>query len=133
MLAFTILRSIGSMMSSDKVPGHGRYDHRHWCSIEMRNETIALHAGFDMDPRHGRSRYRSTRLLRTGFDSAEHAAALFDLEAEGFRYSRISNPTNAILERRVAALEGGMEALSVSSGQTAIYYSVSNLTEPGQI
>jgi O-acetylhomoserine (thiol)-lyase len=48
------------------------------------------------------------------FDSADHGAALFNLEAEGFRYSRISNPTTAVLERRVAALEGGVEALCVS-------------------
>ena len=58
------------------------------------------------------------------FDSAEHGAALFNLEVEGFRYSRISNPTNAVLERRVAALEGGLEALSVASGQSATNYSV---------
>jgi O-acetylhomoserine (thiol)-lyase len=98
----------------------------------MRNETLALHAGFDMDPTTRAVAVPIYQTVAYGFDSAEHAAALFDLEAEGFRYSRISNPTNAILERRVAALEGGMEALSVSSGQTAIYYSVSNLTEPGQ-
>ena len=115
--AFTILRSIGSMMSSDRVPGHGRYDHRHWCSIEMRTETLALHAGFDMDPTTRAVAVPIYQTVAYGFDSAEHAAALFDLETEGFRYSRISNPTNAILERRVAALEGGMEALSVSSGQ----------------
>jgi O-acetylhomoserine (thiol)-lyase len=98
----------------------------------MRNETLALHAGFDMDPTTRAVAVPIYQTVAYGFDSAEHAAALFDLETEGFRYSRISNPTNAILERRVAALEGGMEALSVSSGQTAIYYAVSNLTEPGQ-
>src|SRR5205823_4866212 len=65
------------------------------------------------------------------FDSAEHGAALFNLEADGFRYSRISNPTNAVLERRVAALEGGVEAMCVSSGQAALNYAVLNVTELG--
>jgi O-acetylhomoserine (thiol)-lyase len=67
-----------------------------------------------------------------GFDNAEHGAALFNLETEGYRYSRISNPTNTVLECRVAALEGGLEALSVSTGQAALYYAVSNITEPGR-
>jgi O-acetylhomoserine (thiol)-lyase len=98
----------------------------------MRNETLALHAGFDMDPATRAVAVPIYQTVAYGFDSAEHAAALFDLEVEGFRYSRISNPTNAVLERRVAALEGGMEALCVSSGQTAIYYAVANLTEPGR-
>ena len=65
------------------------------------------------------------------FDSAEHAAALFDLETEGFRYSRISNPTTSVLEQRVAALEGGVASLCVSSGQTALYYALLNLVEIG--
>ncbi len=65
------------------------------------------------------------------FDSAEHAAALFNLEAEGFRYTRIQNPTTAVLERRVAALEGGLEAMCVSSGQAAVNYAVLNVTELG--
>ena len=65
------------------------------------------------------------------FDSADHAAALFNLEAEGFRYTRISNPTTAVLERRVAALEGGLEALCVASGQAAVNYAVQNVTELG--
>jgi len=65
------------------------------------------------------------------FDSADHAAALFNLEVEGFRYSRISNPTNAVLERRVAALEGGLEALCVSTVQAAINYAMLNLTGLG--
>src|SRR5207245_4292366 len=65
------------------------------------------------------------------FDSADHGAALFNLEVEGFRYSRISNPTTAVLERRVAALEGGIEALCVSSGQAALNYAVLNVSELG--
>ena len=65
------------------------------------------------------------------FDSADHGAALFNLEVEGHRYSRISNPTTAVLERRVAALEGGRGALCVSSGQAALNYAVLNLTGIG--
>jgi O-acetylhomoserine (thiol)-lyase len=65
------------------------------------------------------------------FDSAEHGAALFNLEVEGYRYTRISNPTNVVLERRVAELEGGLEALSVASGQAATNYAVINIAELG--
>jgi O-acetylhomoserine (thiol)-lyase len=66
------------------------------------------------------------------FDSAEHGAALFNLEVEGHRYGRISNPTTAVLEQRVAALEGGLEALCVSTGQAALHYAVLNLTGLGR-
>jgi O-acetylhomoserine (thiol)-lyase len=98
----------------------------------MRNETIALHAGFDMDPATRSVAVPIYQTVAYGFDSAEHGAALFNLEAEGHRYSRISNPTNTVLERRVAALEGGLEALAVSTGQAALYYAVSNVAEAGQ-
>jgi O-acetylhomoserine (thiol)-lyase len=98
----------------------------------MRNATLALHAGFDMDPATRAIAVPIYQTVAYGFDDAEHGAALFNLEVEGYRYSRISNPTNAVLERRVAALEGGLEALSVSTGQTAIYYAISNLAEPGR-
>jgi O-acetylhomoserine (thiol)-lyase len=94
----------------------------------MRNETLALHAGYDMDPATHALAVPIYQTVAYGFDSAEHAASLFNLEAEGHRYSRISNPTNAILEARVAALEAGVAALCVSTGQTAM----SNLTEPGR-
>jgi O-acetylhomoserine (thiol)-lyase len=97
----------------------------------MRSETIALHAGYDPDPT---TRAVSVPIYQTvayAFDSADHGAALFNLEADGYRYSRISNPTNVVLERRVAALEGGLDALSVSSGQAALHYAVLNLVESG--
>ncbi len=98
----------------------------------MRNETLAIHAGFNIDPA---TRSVSVPIYQTvafGFDDSEHAAALFNLEVEGHRYSRISNPTNAVLESRVAAMEGGLEALGVGSGQAALHYAVSNLMEPGR-
>jgi len=98
----------------------------------MRNETIALHSGYEVDPTTKAVAVPIYQTVAYAFDSAEHGAALFNLEVEGYRYSRISNPTNAVLERRVAALEGGLEALSVSSGQAALHYSVLNLTEVGR-
>jgi O-acetylhomoserine (thiol)-lyase len=97
----------------------------------MRRETQAIHSGYDVEPT---TRAVAVPIYQTAayeFDSAEHAAALFNLEAEGFRYSRISNPTTAVLERRVAALEGGVEALAVSSGQAALNYAVANVAELG--
>jgi O-acetylhomoserine (thiol)-lyase len=98
----------------------------------MHTETLALHAGFDMDPATRAVAVPIYQTVAYGFDDAEHGAALFNLEVEGHRYSRISNPTNAVLEKRVAALEGGLEALCVSTGQAALYYAISNLTEPGR-
>src|SRR5467141_5044458 len=97
----------------------------------MRSETIAIHSGYDVDPTTKAVAVPIYQTVAYAFDSAEHGAALFNLEVEGYRYSRISNPTNAVLERRVAALEGGLEALSVSSGQAALHYSVLALTSSG--
>ena len=75
----------------------------------MRRETIAIHGGYQVDPTTKAVAVPIYQTVAYAFDSAEHGAALFNLEAEGFRYSRIANPTNAVLERRVAALEGGLE------------------------
>jgi len=97
----------------------------------MRSETIAVHGGYDVDPTTRAVAVPIYQTVAYAFDSAEHGAALFNLEAEGYRYSRISNPTSAVLERRVAALEGGIEALCVSSGQAALNYSVLALTDNG--
>src|SRR3974390_1060621 len=97
----------------------------------MRRETIAIHAGYDVEPT---TRSVAVPIYQTAayeFDSAEHAAALFNLETDGFRYSRISNPTTAVLERRVAALEGGVGALAVATGQAALNYAVLNVTSMG--
>jgi O-acetylhomoserine (thiol)-lyase len=98
---------------------------------QMRSETIAIHAGYETDPTTKAVAVPIYQTVAYEFDSADHGAALFNLEVEGYRYSRISNPTNAVLERRVAALEGGVEALSVSTGQAALNYSVLNVTELG--
>ena len=98
----------------------------------MKNETIALHGGFDADPTTKAVAVPIYQTVAYSFDSAEHGAALFNLEAEGFRYTRIGNPTNAVLEQRVAMLEGGIDALSCSSGQTALYYAALNVAEAGR-
>ena len=97
----------------------------------MRRETIVLHGGYEIDPTTKAVAVPIYQTVAYGFDSADHAAALFNLEVEGFRYSRISNPTTAVLEARVAALEGGIEALAVSTGQAALNYAVLNVTELG--
>ena len=98
----------------------------------MRPETIALHAGYDCDPATKAVAVPIYQTVAYSFDSAAHGAALFDLEVEGFRYTRIGNPTSAVLEQRLAELEGGIDALCVSSGQSAMYYTVLNLVEPGR-
>jgi len=98
----------------------------------MRHETLAVHAGYDVEPTTKAVAVPIYQTVAYAFDSAEHGAALFNLEVPGFRYTRISNPTNEVLERRVAALEGGVEALSVASGQAALHYAALNLTEAGR-
>jgi O-acetylhomoserine (thiol)-lyase len=97
----------------------------------MKPETIAIHSGYEVDPTTKSVAVPIYQTVAYAFDSADHAAALFNLEAEGFRYTRIQNPTTAVLERRVAALEGGLEAMCVSSGQAAVNYAVLNVTELG--
>jgi O-acetylhomoserine (thiol)-lyase len=97
----------------------------------MKLETLAIHAGYEGDPTTKAVAVPIYQTIAFEFDSAEHGAALFNLEVQGNIYTRIGNPTNAVLEKRVAALEGGLEALSVSSGMAAIHYAVVNITELG--
>jgi O-acetylhomoserine (thiol)-lyase len=97
----------------------------------MHAETIAIHHGFDADPATKAVAVPIYQTASYTFDSADHGAALFNLEADGYRYSRISNPTVDILEARVAALEGGSSALAVASGQTALYYTFANIADIG--
>jgi len=97
----------------------------------MRRETIAVHAGFDCDPTTKAVAPPIYQSVAYAFDSADHGAALFNLEEDGFRYSRISNPTNAILEQRVAELEGGVAAVSLASGQAALHYAFVTLADHG--
>ena len=98
----------------------------------MRSETIAIHGGYETDPTTKSVAVPIYQTVSYEFDSAEHGAALFNLEVEGNRYSRISNPTCDVLERRVAALEGGIGALSVATGQAALHFSILNVASAGK-
>src|ERR1700742_156242 len=97
----------------------------------MRNETIAIHAGYDPDPATKSVAVPIYQTVAYAFDSADHGAALFNLEAEGYRYSRIANPTPAVLEKRSTELEGGVGALAVATGQAALHFALVNLADTG--
>ena len=97
----------------------------------MKSDTVAVHGGYETEPTTKAVAVPIYQTVAYEFDNADHGAALFNLAAPGYRYSRISNPTTAVLERRVAQLEGGLEALCVSSGQAALNYAVLNLAELG--
>ncbi len=97
----------------------------------MRSETIAIHAGYDPDPTTKAVAVPIYQTAAYAFDSADHGAALFNLETEGYRYSRIANPTSAVLEKRVAELEGGVGALAVATGQAALHFSFVNVADHG--
>ena len=117
--------------AKSSAPQSGAPMLRYLQGASTRSETIAIHGGYEVEPTTKAVAVPIYQTVAYAFDSAEHGAALFNLEVEGFRYTRISNPTNAVLERRVAALEGGLEALSVASGQSATNYSVINIAELG--
>ena len=98
----------------------------------MKIETKAIHSGYTPDPT---TKSVATPIYQTtsyAFDSAQHGADLFSLAEEGNIYSRIMNPTNAVLEERLAQMEGGIASLAVSSGMSAITYAVQCLTSTGQ-
>lgn len=97
----------------------------------MRDETLSIHAGYETDPVTKSVAVPIYQTVAYEFDSADHGAALFDLEVPGNIYTRLGNPTTAVLERRVAALEGGCEALCVGSGMAAIHYAIANIAETG--
>uniref|UniRef100_UPI0040484728 O-acetylhomoserine aminocarboxypropyltransferase/cysteine synthase family protein n=1 Tax=Orrella sp. TaxID=1921583 RepID=UPI0040484728 len=97
----------------------------------MKLETIAVHGGFSVDPTTKAVAVPIYQTVAYAFDSAQHGADLFDLKVQGNIYSRIMNPTNDVLEQRVAALEGGIAALAVSSGMSAITYAIQTITEAG--
>ena len=94
-------------------------------------DTLALHAGAQPDPATGARAVPIHLSTSFVFESSDHAAALFNLERPGHVYSRLSNPTNAVLEQRVAALEGGVGAIAVASGQAALHLAVATLMGAG--
>jgi len=94
-------------------------------------DTLALHAGAAPDPATGARAVPIHLSTSFVFENSEHAASLFNMERSGHVYSRISNPTNAVLEERVAALEGGSGAIAVASGQAALHLAVATLAGAG--
>jgi O-acetylhomoserine (thiol)-lyase len=97
----------------------------------MKLETLAVHAGFSPDPTTKAVAVPIYQTVAFAFDNTQHGADLFDLKVPGNIYSRIMNPTNAVLEARVAALEGGIGALAVASGMSAITYAIQTIAESG--
>ncbi|MFZ3183604.1 MAG: bifunctional O-acetylhomoserine aminocarboxypropyltransferase/cysteine synthase [Pseudomonas sp.] len=97
----------------------------------MKLETLAIHAGYSPDPTTKAVAVPIYQTSSFAFDNTQHGADLFDLKVPGNIYSRIMNPTNDVLEQRVAALEGGVGALAVASGMAAITYAIQTIAEVG--
>jgi O-acetylhomoserine (thiol)-lyase len=97
----------------------------------MKRDTIAIHGGYDVDPTSHSVAVPIYQTAAYAFDSAEHGAALFNLEVPGNIYTRLGNPTAAVLEQRIAALEGGVGALAVASGMSAISYAIRAVADLG--
>jgi O-acetylhomoserine (thiol)-lyase len=97
----------------------------------MELETLAIHGGYSPDPTTKSVAVPIYQTVSYAFDSAQHGADLFDLKVAGNIYTRIMNPTNDVLEQRVAAREGGVAALALASGSAAVTYTVMNLARVG--
>jgi len=97
----------------------------------MKLETLALHAGFNGDPTTNAATTPIYQTTSYTFDDTQHGADLFDLKVQGNIYTRIMNPTNAVLEERMAQLEGGVGALAVASGMAAILYALQTICKVG--
>jgi len=97
----------------------------------MKFETLAVHAGYQPDPTTKSVAVPIYQTTSYAFDSTQHGADLFDLKVPGNIYTRIMNPTNAVLEERVAALEGGVAALVLASGMSAITYAIQTIAQAG--
>ncbi len=100
-------------------------------SDQWKFETQSVHAGYTPDPTTKAVAVPIYQTVAYAFDSAQHGADLFDLKVAGNIYSRIMNPTCDVLEKRVAALEGGIAGLAVASGQAAIMYAIQTIAEAG--
>src|ERR1035437_1814463 len=97
----------------------------------MKIETLALHAGYSPEPTTKAVAMPIYQTTSYAFDNTQHGADLFDLKVQGNIYTRIMNPTQDVLEKRVAALEGGIAGLALASGQAAITYSIMTIAEAG--
>ncbi|WP_027475385.1 O-acetylhomoserine aminocarboxypropyltransferase/cysteine synthase family protein [Curvibacter gracilis] len=100
-------------------------------SENWKFETLSVHAGYSPDPTTKAVAVPIYQTAAYAFDSAQHGADLFDLKVPGNIYTRIMNPTTDVLEKRVAALEGGIGALAVASGQAAVTYAIQTIAEAG--
>jgi O-acetylhomoserine (thiol)-lyase len=98
---------------------------------QWRPETIAVHGGYRPDPTTRAVAVPIYQTVAYAFDDTQHGADLFDLKVPGNIYTRIMNPTTDVLEQRVAALEGGIGALALASGQAAITYAIQTIAEAG--
>jgi O-acetylhomoserine (thiol)-lyase len=94
-------------------------------------ETLAIHAGYSPDPTTKAVAVPIYQTVAYAFDNAQHGADLFDLKVAGNIYTRIMNPTQDVLEKRLAALEGGLAALALASGQAAVTYAIQTIAEAG--
>jgi O-acetylhomoserine (thiol)-lyase len=99
--------------------------------MNMRFDTLAIHAGYSPDPTTKAVAVPIYQTTSYAFDDTQHGADLFDLKVKGNIYTRIMNPTSDVLEQRVAALEGGIAALALASGQAAITYAIMTIAEAG--
>jgi O-acetylhomoserine (thiol)-lyase len=97
----------------------------------MKLETLAIHGGYSPDPTTKAVAVPIYQTTSYAFDDTQHGADLFDLKVQGNIYTRIMNPTTAVLEQRVAAMEGGIGALAVASGMAAISYAIQTIAEAG--
>ncbi len=97
----------------------------------MKFETLAIHAGYGPDPTTKAVAVPIYQTTSYAFDNTQHGADLFDLKVQGNIYTRIMNPTNDVLEQRVAALEGGVGALALASGMAAVTYSIMTIAQAG--
>ncbi len=97
----------------------------------MKFETLAVHAGYTPEPTTHAVAVPIYQTTSYAFDDTQHGADLFDLKVQGNIYTRIMNPTQDVLEKRIAALEGGIAALALASGQAAITYSIQTIAEVG--
>ncbi len=98
----------------------------------MKLETLAVHGGYSPDPTTKAAAVPIYQTTSYAFDDTQHGADLFDLKVPGNIYTRIMNPTQDVLEKRIAALEGGIASLALASGQAAITYSIQTIAEAGE-
>jgi len=97
----------------------------------MQDATLGIHAGYETDPTTKSVAVPIYQTVAYEFDNAQHGADLFDLAVPGNIYTRIMNPTNDVLEQRVAAMEGGLAGLAVAAGSAAIQYAILTIADQG--